>query len=239
MRRFAAWEASCRLGTTVTPETNREDERFLSLQLIVGFILALACAIAFSLIANEVFEIPHIGSVDEAAEIAALDLNSPKLTSVMRFITFFGNGKTLILLSVATSLLILRTQTRRYLYSFIAIMAAGGLLSFLLKDVFHRARPDSFEPLVGYVGSSFPSGHAMGSALFFGSLAYLLITGCRFPVLRIAGVVLCILAVSLISLSRVYLGVHYLSDVAAGIVAGLAWIGISITITEVWLRQRR
>lgn len=220
-------------------ETNHEGERYLSLHLIVGFILALACGIVFKLIADEVFETQGIRSVDEAAGIAAQDLNSPQLTSVMRSITFLGNGKTLLPLSVAVGILIFRTHSRRYLYSLIAILGGGGLLSFLLKDVFHRARPDAFEPLAGYHGYSFPSGHAMGSTLFFGSLAYLLLTSSRRPAIRIAGVVLCILAVVFISISRVYLGVHYLSDVGAGVVAGIGWTGICIGSMEAWVRRRR
>jgi len=214
-------------------------EQYLGLHLVVGFILALICGILFKLIADEVLETPQIRKADAYAQNSARDLNSPKLTSFMRAVTFVGNPTSVVCLTIVAGLIVYRRRSRRQFYGFAAIMLGGGLLNVLLKDVFHRARPDAFAPLIGAHGYSFPSGHAMGSTLFFGALAYIfLITKKKNPVLSVVGLLFCILAVVLICASRVYLGVHYLSDVGAGVVAGLGWIGVVVSGNEAWLRWR-
>lgn len=103
-------------------------------------------------------------------------------------------------------------------------LAGGGLINFILKNFFQRSRP-AIEHLVQAGGYSFPSGHAMVSTTFYGMLGYLVWLNLResnrpswyVPVLT----VLLILA---IGFSRVYLGVHYPSDVVAGFAAGGAWL---------------
>ena len=214
-------------------------EDYLSLHLIIGFIIALACGILFKLIADKVFHTPGIRAADAYAEQAAEDLNNPKLTTFMKVVTDIGNTNGMMLLSLITALLIYRTHSRRRFYAFATIMAGGWLLNVLLKLAFHRARPSFFTPLIGAHGYSFPSGHAMASTLYFGSLTYLVfIASDRHPVWRVIGMTSCVLAVIVISLSRVYLGVHYLSDVVAGSIAGLGWVAICVSGLQIWVRKR-
>jgi hypothetical protein len=114
-------------------------------------------------------------------------------------------------------------------------MAGGALLNFLLKLYYHRARPTS--SLVLAHGYSFPSGHSMGSMCFFASLAYVIFfTIERRHVLRIVAAIACALSVLAIGASRIYLGVHYFTDVVAGYAAGLAWLAVCFTGVEAWVR---
>jgi len=211
---------------------------YLGLHLTIGFAIALITGIVFKLIANEVFETPKIRSADMAAQMFVNSIYSPILTSVMIGITSFGDWGSIVTLSLIVGFLLFVDSSHRRLYTFTSIVAGGCLLNVLLKLSFHRGRPDATQLVIAH-GYSFPSGHAMGSMLFFGGLAYVVFfTVQRHPVWRFLGVLGCLIAILLIGFSRIYLGVHYLSDVAAGFVAGLFWIGICLTGTEGWIRLR-
>jgi undecaprenyl-diphosphatase len=107
-------------------------------------------------------------------------------------------------------------------------LTGSWILNTVLKDVFRRARPD-IEHLVRAGGYSFPSGHAMISMSFYGMLGYLLYINLRDKKKRRWYVpILTLVIVFSIGLSRIYLGVHYPSDVAAGFAAGGAWLVVCI-----------
>jgi undecaprenyl-diphosphatase len=215
------------------------DEGYLGLHLVIGFFIALLAGFCFQMIAAKVFGSPGIRTMDAQAEAFAKSIATSRLNTLMLMITFVGNRIVLILLSVLIGLLLYLRGSHRRLYTFGSIMAGGGLLSQLLKSSYHRPRPPQMEFLIEAYGYSFPSGHAMGSMLLFGGLAYVLFfTFERHFVWRILGPFFCLVAVLLIGASRVYLGVHYLSDVVAGFLAGLGWIGICVSGTEAWIRWR-
>ena len=100
----------------------------------------------------------------------------------------------------------------------------------MLKQIYHRPRP--LLPLVSASGLSFPSGHAMISASFYGLLIYLAWTNVRRPALRYALVAVLAGLILLIGLTRVYLRVHYATDVLAGFTAGLAWLVVAIPLLK-------
>lgn len=211
---------------------------YLGLHLTVGFVVALITGIVFKLIAHEVFETPQIRSLDVLAQNWVNSIYSPELSSAMIGITVFGDWWIVVSLSLIVMFALFVHSSHRRLYTFGSIMAGGALLNVLLKLEFHRGRPDEMQLVVAH-GYSFPSGHAMGSMLFFGGLAYVVFfTAERHPVWRFLGILGCLLATLLIGGSRIYLGVHYLSDVVAGFVAGLFWICICVTGTESWIRLR-
>ena len=145
-------------------------------------------------------------------------------------------GVATILVAVA---IVLAIRRRWHWLAYIAITAGGGgALNLLLKQYFERARPDVAEMLRRANGYSFPSGHAMGSTVAFGALAYL-----AFRVLprwrwRAAAIALAIDLIASVAASRVYLGVHWLSDVGAGIFAGVAWITATTVAYETFRRIR-
>ncbi len=214
-------------------------EGHLGLHLILGFTLALVAAWAFALVALRVTAMPGGLAADAWARDVVRALETPPLTRTMRAVTLVGNMWILVTLSLAVAAWLSATGSRRRLYGFLLIMAGGALLNGLLKLAFARARPPwAIVRLPG--GFSFPSGHAMGSMLFFGSLAYVLYftvelrRGWRW--LAVAG---CGLAAALIGASRVYLGVHYLTDIIAGFFAALCWMGVCLTGMAGWVRWRR
>lgn len=107
----------------------------------------------------------------------------------------------------------------------LGLVVPGGLiLNSLLKQVYHRTRPSFDEPLLTLTTFSFPSGHTAGAVLFYGMLAAVIMSRLESRGARAACVLLAALLVALVSLSRMYLGVHYLSDVLAAACASVAWL---------------
>jgi membrane-associated phospholipid phosphatase len=212
-------------------------EGYLGLHLVIGLFLALATAVVFTYIEDKVFSTGDIRLADARAQVLARQIVSPRLTLIMQTISMFGTLPALVSLSLAVIAWLLKVKSHRRLYAFVATMAGGSLLNGLLKLYYHRARPDS--PLVLAHGFSFPSGHSMGAMCFFGSLAYVIyFTIETHPVWRITVGIACGLAVLAIGASRIYLGVHYFTDVVAGYAAGLFWMAVCFTGVEAWVRWR-
>ncbi|SHJ74177.1 undecaprenyl-diphosphatase [Hymenobacter daecheongensis DSM 21074] len=123
-------------------------------------------------------------------------------------------------------------RRHRWYSLLVPVVALGSItLNLLLKSTYQRARP--LLPLVSASGLSFPSGHAMISASFYGLLIYLAQTHIRrHPVLRRGLTALLVVLILLIGLTRVYLRVHYASDVLAGFAAGLVWLVVAIPLLQ-------
>jgi undecaprenyl-diphosphatase len=120
----------------------------------------------------------------------------------------------------------------------LAALAGGEALNLLLKELFARPRPFFVDPLLPVTGYSFPSGHAMVALVAYGMLAYFAILALRSWQARAAVVLGTSLLVLLIGFSRMYLGVHYFSDVLAGFAAGGVWLSALITAMEI-IRRRK
>ena len=152
--------------------------------------------------------------------VALHKLRTPALDQVAVVVTFFGSGG-LMALSGAALATVLLSRGERKKAAFVAVSTIGaGLFDLLAKVWFARDRPHLWTSAVTEIGYSFPSGHAMGSMSMVAVLVMLASSSSR----RGAILVLGGLFVMLIGLSRLYLGVHYPSDVLAGWCAALAWV---------------
>jgi len=129
---------------------------------------------------------------------------------------------------------------RRFSWAFylLATAGGGGLINLELKLYFARARPAVAEALRVAHGYSFPSGHAMGSAVTFGALSYLVFRSTSHWRWKTAVLALAATLVAAVSLSRVYLGVHWVSDVGAGVTAGTVWVIVCTMAYETMRRIR-
>ena len=158
-------------------------------------------------------------------------LISPGLTPWVKFITFLGNHAFLIpaFIFLIIVLLLLR-QKKEALQTLLVALSSLGILS-LFKNLFQRDRPD--HPLVdGITNYSFPSGHAMMSIAFYGILMILAVRHIRNHSLRNLVIGLLVLLILLIGFSRIYLRVHFPSDIIAGYCFGIAWLWLSWRITS-------
>ncbi|MNJ32874.1 Undecaprenyl-diphosphatase BcrC [compost metagenome] len=162
--------------------------------------------------------------------------NEP-LTSVMVFFSTLGSTKFTILIALLTmGILFFVLQHRMELLFLFASLGGAALLNKLLKLSFQRERP-FVHRLVEETGFSFPSGHAMAAFALYGALAYLLWRHIRPGWGRILLIVLSSLMVLIICVSRIYLGVHYPSDIVGALLASGLWLNVMIGIFQ-WYKGR-
>jgi membrane-associated phospholipid phosphatase len=201
----------------------RESKRLLSLELLFGLLTAAAALMLFSWLGREILE-GEVLAFDERLRALVHDMASPRLTILMRAASLYGGPVVLIPAGLLAAVAFLVKGWRRGALLTVVTLAGAGLLNGLLKFSFARVRPASFfdYPLPG--SPSFPSGHALYAASVFGGLAVLLTARIRNFLLQLAIWVIAISLILLVGLSRVYLGVHYPSDVLAGYAIGIIWV---------------
>jgi len=156
---------------------------------------------------------------------------TPILTRVLWVFTVAGDTRVAFALTLAVVLLFLLWGRRFDALFVAACVAGGGLLGAVLKPLFHRARPSGLFTLITEPTSySLPSGHALYALLFWGSIAFLLVRILKGTFARLAVVFSAIALIALTGLSRVYLGVHWPSDVLASWMLGLAWLSVCVGV---------
>ena len=206
---------------------------------VAGFAATMAAGDAFLDIAERVHaNAPRLESMDSEMHAWAATTRSHGATEFFTALTIIGTPGVLAVLVVLVAALLFRRSRAAAAY-LVLTPGIGGLINLELKLYFARARPELAEALRRAHGYSFPSGHAMGSAVAFGALAYVafrMLHGWRTRATALA------LASTLtigVCLSRVYLGVHWFSDVCAGLAAGLLWLAIATVAYETFRRIRR
>jgi len=159
-------------------------------------------------------------------------LETPILTAIMKFFTFIGAGSTIKVLALITVfVLFLLFKLRFELLLFIVVLIGSSYLFRALKLLFLRSRPD-LNRLIEIGGYSFPSGHATNAITFYGILAFILWRHIPSRLGRSILLVFCTIMILSIGLSRIYLGVHYPSDVLGGYFAGGLWLTIAIGLYQ-------
>jgi len=153
--------------------------------------------------------------------------SSPALTAVMRGASFIGSATFLVPLGILVVAHYLWRGRRRTARLFAITVLGAEVLDQILKLAFHRIRPAAFFELPEPSGYSFPSGHSMVACAFYGALAVLAAgrakTGAgRWTYRTVAALLIAVIA--LIGMSRIYLGVHYPSDVLGGYIMALIWL---------------
>jgi undecaprenyl-diphosphatase len=193
------------------------------LLLLGALLIAVAALFVFGWLAEEMLE-GDTRQFDAFVRTAVHQLATPGLTRLMQVFSFFGSVAAvtaMCLVAVCVSFYFRQARTGALLA---ITMLGAAALDAALKFAFHRPRP---VPFFGSTPSSysFPSGHALGSFCFYGILAAILAArvrgrGAKFRIWMAAA-----LLVGMIGFSRIYLGVHYPSDVIAGYCAAAVWLG--------------
>lgn len=215
-----------------TKTFNKKYFKKLPLGITVLLILFAAAIFFFVFIVHEV-----LWEKEEVADnlmFAFLSTNviSDNLTGFMKGVTYFASATFLQIAYGALMLIYLLFKNWKRALEIAAIGIGGFVVNYLMKLSFHRLRPPN--PLIDKLENfSFPSGHATSAFIFYGLLTYL-VWKTRIPKFYkfIIGTMLILFSL-LIGFSRIYLRVHYLSDVLAGICIGFAWL-----ILTVWLFEK-
>jgi membrane-associated phospholipid phosphatase len=169
---------------------------------------------------------------DQAAEAWTQQHITPLHTTLMLTVTELASvGFVSVVTALAAA--VMAHQRSGYWLGRLALSVPGGvLLNEVLKYAFHRARPALEHPLVELPSYSFPSGHALAATVFYGFVAILLWSYVAPKVWRVVIATLVVVLVLMVGFSRVYLGAHYPTDVLAGFLEGVAWLGLAGMITN-------
>jgi membrane-associated phospholipid phosphatase len=213
-------------------------EEHLGLPFTLAVLLLIGAASLFASIADNVMSGAPITSVDEQVAQWFYSSATIPLTRVVLFFTHVHSAPGLLILSALFALFLMRKKENYWLLRLVLTVPGGMLFNVGLKHVFQRVRPSFDEPLLMLTTYSFPSGHAAGSTVFYGLLAAYLVCKTESSARRFVIVLSAFCLVALVALSRLYLGVHYLSDVLAGIVVGIGWLTLILTAVAA-LRPRR
>jgi undecaprenyl-diphosphatase len=211
----------------------------LSVELLIIWTLFFICVLIFAVTAYRIFLLKR-DDIDTSVFNFMETLVSDRNTEVLEWITFLGNHNFLIPANLVLIAYFLFIKKHKWYSIKIPVVAIGGVtIMSLLKLIFNRPRP--LIPLLEPVrGLSFPSGHAMMSFAFYGLLIFIVYENIRNLYLRWSLIVVLSLLIFAIGLSRVYLRVHYATDVIAGFAAGFIWIVVSIyTIRRIEIFSRR
>lgn len=192
------------------------------------WIIFFICIIIFLAFAEDVFDKDIIKLDFIGYEIISKYLISDFATPIIRIITNLGGAIFLIFFAVVLFVII---KNKKIGSAIIANLSISTILNLLLKNILQRPRPTEFR-IIDEMGYSFPSGHSMVSMAFYGFLIYLIYKYVKnkylkWSVISILGILICF-----IGISRIYLGVHYTSDVLAGFLVSISYLILYTSIVK-------
>jgi membrane-associated phospholipid phosphatase len=230
----AGWKLGLRYGV------HRAGKRFSPLSylvghLLLGFALITGAAVLFAELAENLGDGRKLGQLDLVFSNAiGATVGTPTLKAFAA-LTHLGDALTLTVLCLGVAAWLLRRRQFVLGIAWVTALAGNAVLNSLLKNIFARARPLHGHGLASANGFSFPSGHSSGAVVAYGMLAYVAVrllperhAAWRLPVVLIAAAT----AFTVCS-SRVFLQVHFASDVLAGIASGSAWLAVCMGAVEV------
>ena len=193
------------------------------------FLILLLFALIIFIYAIRMVFVVEKTDFDQNVFAAIAPYVNPGLTNFMLFITFLGKHDLLIPLNIILILFFIYRKEKWFATRIASLSLSSLALMITLKLFFQRARPDL--PVIGDVrGFSFPSGHALISVVFYGLFIHMIWHEVKIKWLRNLLIVILSILILLIAFSRIYLRVHYASDVIAGIAVGFIWLVLSLTI---------
>lgn len=194
-----------------------------------GIILSLVAFLYFLAITQDVLAKDPFVEADIRFMNLVASLRSIAVAKILLLFTYLGNWQFIISLGVIATIALLLLKEKRKLTFLIIGVAGGELLYAVFKLLLHRARPDMGFSLVSRNGYAFPSGHAIMSLIFYGMISYGFFKMFKKWWLKLLLVILAIVLIFIVGFSRVYLGVHWISDILAGWTLGIAFLILLIT----------
>lgn len=214
--------------------------RFLSPRLAVGLAVILLGSFTFAELAGELGAQETLSRVDRAFTEALRDSVTTPVAQTFAMLTHLGDTATLVGLCIAVAIALAALGRWWLTLGWVAAVAGNGVLNIALKQVFARVRPLGLDGLTLADGFSFPSGHSSGSVVAYGMLAYLALRLLPFR-WHLSALMLATTVAFTVGSSRLFLRVHFASDVIAGFASGTAWLALCVSVIELvrWLRQQR
>ncbi len=175
-----------------------------------------------------------ITSVDTRVANLFIIFRNIELTHIFFWITLLGKWQVILIFTITTSYILWILHKRKYIAPLLLTIIGSEIFTYISKIIIHRARPEM--AIYTEHSFSFPSGHATIAIAFYGFLIYILTRNSVQWKTRVNIFIVGTAIIVLIGFSRIYLGVHYLSDVWGGYLVGAMWLIIGISITE-WIRS--
>lgn len=189
------------------------------------FIILLVCIIIFLAIMEDIFEKETMMIDLIIYKVIAQSMRNNILTSIFKVITNLGGVYCLIIIATLLTIFI---KDKKIAFSIPLNLIIITILNLFLKNIVERPRPIGYR-LIDETGYSFPSGHSMISAAFYGLIIYFIWKNVKNTKLKYVLCILLSILIVLIGISRIYLGVHYASDVLGGFTISIAYLIIFTT----------
>lgn len=207
-------------------------------QLTVGvLVLALATGM-FAIIAEDVVTQGSLLATDLAVTQWFQLHTQAALTRLMLLVARLQGNLGTAIMTALLGLFLYRRGHRFWVLALVSSVFGGMLLNAVLKMVFQRARPVVDHPILTLTTYSFPSGHALNATVFYGVLAAFLVARRRPVACSLTAPVIALIMIVLVATSRVYLGVHFFTDVLASVAEGIAWLALCLTAINTWRLRR-
>jgi membrane-associated phospholipid phosphatase len=210
------------------------------LTIAVAFLLFVFGLNAFVDITEELAH-DNLEEFDQSVTDQLVAWRSPALTRFLVVITHIGNSfGYLVIIALLVAYFLIRHRSWKFILQTVVVLLLATLSNIALKQVFNRARP-TIEHLVTVHSLSYPSGHAMSAMGFYGFLIFLVARYKMNILLKFTLIAVLGSLIFLIGLSRIYLGVHYPSDVLAGFIGGLIWVtfcAIVFDVIDLWRKRK-
>ena len=192
------------------------------------WIILFICLITVIAIIEDVFDDEIVEFDSNGYRIISTNLMSDFATSIAKFITNLGGAKFLIIITI---IFVLAIKNKNIGIAISLNLLISIILNIVLKNILQRPRPEGYR-LINVTGYSLPSGHSMVNTAFYGFLIYLVYKNVKNKYAKSSLIALLSVLIIAICISRIYLGVHYLSDVLAGFLIAISYLIIFISILE-------
>ena len=202
---------------------------YRGLNVALGAIVIIAAAWLFGGIAEDVVTGDPLTKVDVQLAEWFHRHAIPAVTTFMLMVTHAHSMAGIVAFAIILAVVLIWKRERYWLIVLALVVPGGMLLNVATKYAFHRARPSFHDPILTLPTYSFPSGHAAAATLFYGVLAAYLVARTPSWRTRTRIVLSAFFIIFLVALSRLYLGVHYLSDVLAAFAEAVAWLAVCLT----------
>ena len=214
-------------------------ESFLGLHFTLGILVLSVATWLFADLAEDIATGDPLTLTDARFSNWLHAHATHSLTTVMLLITNLHSTLGVAVMTLAVSIYLWHRRLRHWVFTLQLTVYGGMILNFWLKGVFQRARPHFDDPLLTLTSYSFPSGHTMMATVFYGTVSAIVISRVRDWRWRVLSIIVALFLIALVGFSRIYLGVHYLSDVLGAMAEGAAWLALCLTAIGTTRHRRR
>ena len=201
-------------------------------RVAIGLLVAVAALWLFTEVADNVIDRDKLEQLDSLVMVMLAPWRTSTGLEAASVMSRFGTSLVMSALAGLVLLTLHRHNWRAVVAGWVLVFGGGKLVEALLKHTIHRARPIGALQQLNNPSYSYPSGHAMGSLIGYGMLAYLILLCVHRPASRAAVTAAAALVILAIGLSRLVLAVHFFTDVVGGYAAGAVWLALSLTAVE-------